>query len=83
MDASIVQRLRDAEEDHRVQPGAGAPVVLRLSGGGSVTGDVVAVEDGAAYLQPGPDGAAVVVDLTRIVDLTRADLVGAARPAAG
>ncbi|PPK96104.1 hypothetical protein CLV92_105206 [Kineococcus xinjiangensis] len=65
MEPLIVQRLRDAAEDRRVDPDRTADVTLHLIGGRSLTGSVLAVEDGAAYLDL--TGVPTVVDLTTIV----------------
>ena len=65
MEPLIVQRLRDAAEDRRVDPERTADVTLHLAGGQSVTGSVLAVEDGAAYLDL--TGVPTVVDLRAIV----------------
>ena len=81
MQSGIVQRLRDAAEDHRVDPTGTPELTVHLAGGESYTGRVLAVEDGAAYLDltgRGAGGArgdtavldATVIDLTSIVATT-------------
>ena len=81
MQSGIVQRLRDAAEDHRVDPGGTPEVTVHLVDGRSYTGTVLAVEDGAAYLDLTRCGAdatrsdtlvleATVIDLTTIVAAT-------------
>ncbi|GAA4963504.1 hypothetical protein [Kineococcus glutinatus] len=66
MNAVVVNALRDAAEDHRVDP-SGRTVTIHLDSGSSVTGRVLAVEDGAAYVQPAGAEGPAVIDLREIV----------------
>ncbi|GAB3249350.1 hypothetical protein GCM10027586_18290 [Kineococcus gypseus] len=73
----IVQRLRDAAEDHRVRPEAPVRLELLLADGRSLTGAPLAVEDGAVWVQTGPDEDAAVVELETVLDLRDVDVCGA------
>ena len=74
MESLIVQRLRDAAEDHRVDPGGAPAVTLHLVGGRSLTGSVLAVEDGAAYLDLTAPGGPTAFDLSAADGPTAIDL---------
>ncbi|WP_432485422.1 hypothetical protein [Kineococcus esterisolvens] len=73
----IVQRLRDAAEDHRVHPEEPVHLTVRLADGRSVTGAPLAVEDGAVWLQTEQEEDAAPVQLDSVQEL-RVEGAGAA-----
>ncbi|WP_432503298.1 hypothetical protein [Kineococcus arenarius] len=65
----IVQRLRDAAEDHRVHPEEPVHLTVQLADGRSVSGTPLAVEDGTVWLRTLQDEDGAAVELDSVLDL--------------
>ncbi|NAZ85905.1 hypothetical protein [Kineococcus indalonis] len=68
----IVQRLRDAAEDHRVHPETPVRLTVQLADGRSVTGTPLAVEDGTVWLRTAQDEDGAALELESVLDLREA-----------
>ena len=73
----IVQRLRDAAEDHRVHPETPVHLTVQLADGRSVTGTPLAVEDGAVWLRTAQEEDGAPLELESVLDLRDAGATAA------